>query len=147
MHCTQANGPPDIRWLWHEVGKEFVLHGLSDKGALENGANMHKRFFFLFVYIIDDIGDNEKQCTKTWWMHILHFSSSHLKAIILSYLLRMAPSLTSPAWALLRVSSVMLGLGHSASKPKEFIRLLHRLSSTCFYALSRYTASMTTRLL
>ena len=43
--------------------------------------------------------------------------------------------------------AVMLGLDHSTSKPKGFIRSLHGLSSTCFYALNRYTASMMTRLL
>ena len=42
---------------------------------------------------------------------------------------------------------VTLGLGHSASKPKGFVRSLHGLSSTCFYALNRYAASTTTRLL
>ena len=42
---------------------------------------------------------------------------------------------------------VTLGLGHSPSKPKGFVRSLHGLSSTCFYALNRYTASSTTRLL
>ena len=122
-------GPPNIRWLWHKAGKEFVLHGLSDEGALENGANARKRFFFLFVYIVDDVGDNEKQCTKTWWMHVLHFSSSHLKAIILSYLLRTALSLASPAWALLRVSRscTMLEIGTKEIIYMYFVSLFQLL--------------------
>ena len=45
------------------------------------------------------------------------------------------------------IDSVTLGLGHSASKPKGFVRSLHGLSSMCFYALNRYAASTTTRLL
>ena len=43
--------------------------------------------------------------------------------------------------------SVTLGLGHSISKPKGFIRSLHGLSSLCFYVLNRYAANTTTRLL
>ena len=33
-------------------------------------------------------------------------------------------------------SCVTLGLGHSVSKPKGFVRSLHGLSSTCFYAVT-----------
>ena len=46
-----------------------------------------------------------------------------------------------------QVNNVTLGLGHSASKPKGFVHSIHGLSSTCFYALNRYAASTTTRLL
>ena len=46
-----------------------------------------------------------------------------------------------------RFIPVTLGLGHSASKPKGFVRSLHGLSFMCFYVLNRYAASMTTRLL
>ena len=48
--APRANHPPDIFWLRHEAGKEFIVHGLSDEGALEDGASARGRFFFLFVY-------------------------------------------------------------------------------------------------
>ena len=48
--APRANHPPDIHWLRHEAGKEFIVHGLSDEGALEDGASARRRFFSLFVY-------------------------------------------------------------------------------------------------